>query len=34
MKGRIDISPYPHGAIDMLVTRFIVPFRLLAEWFS
>jgi hypothetical protein len=34
MKGRMDISPYPHGAMDMLVTRFIVPFRLLAEWFS
>ena len=34
MKGMIDIAPYPHGWTDMWVTRFLVPFRIVAQWMS
>jgi hypothetical protein len=34
LKGMEMISPYPHGPFDMWVTRFLVPFRLLAWWAS
>jgi hypothetical protein len=34
LKGFEQIAPYPHGAVDLWVTRFIVPFRLLAWWAS
>ena len=34
MKGMIDIAPYPHGWTDMWVTRFLVPFRIVAHWMS
>ena len=34
LKGLEHIGPYPHGIIDMWVTRFIVPIRLLAWWAS
>jgi hypothetical protein len=34
MKGLIDIAPYPHGWTDMWVTRFVVPFRIVARWMS
>ena len=34
MKGLIAIAPYPSGWLDMWVTRFVVPTRLLVSWFS
>jgi hypothetical protein len=34
LKGMEMISPYPHGPFDMWLTRFLVPFRLLAWWAS
>jgi hypothetical protein len=34
MKGLVDLSPYPHGWIDMFLTRFLVPFRVIAHWLS
>jgi hypothetical protein len=34
LKGLEHIAPYPHGVLDMWLTRFIVPFRLLAWWAS
>jgi hypothetical protein len=32
MKGLVGVAPYPAGWFDMFVTRFVVPFRLLAMW--
>ena len=34
LKGLEHIAPYPHGVTDMWITRFMVPFRLLAWWAS
>jgi len=34
MKGRPDLAPYPHGWVDMWLTRFLVPVRVVAEWLS
>jgi hypothetical protein len=34
MKGLRAIAPYPHGWIDMWLTRVAVPFRLLGRWLS
>jgi hypothetical protein len=34
MKGLRTIAPYPHGWLDMWLTRFVVPFRLLGRWLS
>jgi hypothetical protein len=34
MKGRPDLAPYPHGWVDMWLTRFLVPVRVFAEWLS
>lgn len=34
MKGRPDLAPYPHGWMDMWLTRFLVPVRVVAEWLS
>jgi hypothetical protein len=32
MKGLRDVAPYPRGFVDLWLTRFVVPFRLLARW--
>ena len=32
MKGRGDLAPYPSGWVDMWVTRFVVPLRLVEVW--
>ena len=34
MKGYPDIAPYPKGAFEFWVARFVVPFRLIAAWFA
>jgi hypothetical protein len=34
MRGLEVIAPYPNGAFDMWIARFVVPFRLLAWWTS
>ena len=34
MKGYRTIAPYPHGPVDMWLTRFVVPVRVLAQWLS
>ena len=34
MKGWRDIAPYPGGAWNLWVERFIVPFRVAARLFS
>ena len=34
LKGLEHIAPYPNGIVDMWVTRFVVPIRLLAWWAS
>jgi hypothetical protein len=32
LKGHIAIAPYPAGWVDMFLTRFVVPLRLLSQW--
>ncbi len=32
MKGLHQIAAYPHGWFDLWVTRFLVPFRIVAWW--
>ena len=32
MKGLTSMAPYPAGWFDMFLTRFAVPWRLLASW--
>lgn len=34
MKGWRDIAPYPQGLVDLWLTRFVVPFRVLGRWLS
>lgn len=34
MKGYRAIAPYPHGLVDMWLTRFVVPVRVLVQWLS
>jgi hypothetical protein len=34
LKGLEHLAPYPHGFVDMWVTRFLVPIRLLTWWTS
>ena len=33
MKGWRDIDPYPRGFVDLWLTRFVVPFRVLGRLF-
>ena len=32
MKGYRTLSPYPNGWFNLVVARFVVPFRLIARW--
>jgi hypothetical protein len=32
LKGVRDIAPYPTGAYGLLLARFVVPFRFMAQW--
>jgi hypothetical protein len=34
LKALEHIAPYPHGFVDMWVTRFLVPIRLVTWWAS
>jgi hypothetical protein len=32
LKGVRDIAPYPTGAYGLLLARFVVPIRFMAQW--
>lgn len=34
MKGRRDLAPYPKGAYNLFVARFVVPFDLVRAWWA